>query len=180
MKHTTLWMTILVCVLLSGASVVAKGPQEGKGGKGQKAMKGTAQKAEKEADNPAEKARKAAKERGEKEATAVKGKAEKKNKEAKAKGEKKAEDMKAKGKDKALKDAPIAEQIQHEDQKHATRQARLEKLHAKATADGDEKMVQRIEKLMEKEQRRYQKKHQKMKQRQVGEKKTSSKEGDND
>jgi len=115
---------------------------------------------------------KAAKEKAGKEAKAAKEKTEDEAGDdaekaaGQAKGKEKSAQAKGKpegtGLGKDQKAAALAKQMQHEDQKHAARQARLAEMLKVAQNKGDDKAIGRIQTLMDKENSRYDKKHAKM------------------
>ncbi|MBC8378095.1 MAG: hypothetical protein H8E62_02885 [Planctomycetes bacterium] len=167
MKHVTLFLAILIFVLGSSAVLAEKGGK----GKGDQAA-GAVEKAKGKADQEANSAEEKVKETKTRTITVRDPKTGRTitkqvpiADEAEADAKAESEEMKGEGKGKAQKGGTLQERIQHEEQKHATRAERLEQLLEKAEADGDEKMVQRIEKLMAKEQARYEKKLGKMKAR---------------
>jgi hypothetical protein len=187
MKRIILLITVTTVFILSSSAALAA-PKEGKGkpdAAGVKAEKGEV-KAPKTPEAGQEKV-KAGKEKAEKEVRAVKEKETTEAKKPKEKAEKKAEEVKkdkskgkpeGKGLGKEQKAAAQAKQMQHEDQKHVKRQARLQEMLKVAQEKGDDTAVERIQKLMEKETNRYSKKQTKMTQRAAKEKAGEGTDGD--
>ena len=179
---------------VKAAKTVDAGQEKMKAGKekAEKEVKAVREKGADEAEKSKEQAAKkteavkekgnAAKEKAVKETKAVKEKtedeadedAEKAAGQGKGQGKEKADEAKGKPEDKGLgkdqKAAALAKQLQHEDQKHAKRQARLAEMLKVAQDKGDEKAIARIQSLMDKENSRYQKKSTKMAERGTQEK----------
>jgi len=69
---------------------------------------------------------------------------------------------KAGGKAHAQQSKALQKQLQHEEQKHLQRVARMERIRELAVKKGDDKTVERIDLLMQKEQTRYERKQKTM------------------
>lgn len=72
---------------------------------------------------------------------------------------------KARGQDHAQQRRALDKQIAHEERKHQVRKARLERMREVAAQKGDDKAVERIDELMDKEQQRYDRKRADMEKR---------------
>jgi hypothetical protein len=183
MKKIVLLAAALSVVLWSWGVVYAKG--QGKGGGGKEARTVQAEQGERgksRADDRAgkgddsaagETAEKGGGKGGSKEVSAERGRDSGKGEDAaKGSGKSKAnaeegeigkgKAEKGGGKGRQMQNDALDKQLVHEQAKHQERVARLERILKLAQDSGDNKAVERVKGLMEKEQNRYDEKHQKM------------------
>jgi hypothetical protein len=167
-----LCLTVFLTVGLCGiAAVAAQGDNADKGKDKAGDVKAPKERAEKAREAKQDDPNKAAKEK--KEASAVKegkggkdAKKEEMKKEGhkeKGKSEVKSEAKKdqegvAKGKEHAQRSAATEKQLAHEQEKHKSRLARLERIKELAQKDGDTKAIERVDKLIADENDRFTKK----------------------